>query len=239
VWVATGSAQCRAQAASDMLRSLPSALATVSDCQAEDHSACTSVARGKSGKLGRQDDTPDLEGEAGVWSRWPAVERRRMKAAMESLFDACAWQSLRAFKHQLPDAEWQALRDVFWAVRDEVHRSSSSIQKDAALCDSLSARLHALRLHQGCTTLPGRCGIVESRDCGTDHTAEQAVVTVFSEVRDPVDLGSLRRQLRGLQWRLERKYVRKALLGLLAVLDYAWGDSGLLDEVTRMAKSGN
>jgi hypothetical protein len=180
-------------------------------------------------------------------SLWPGAERRRVQAATASLLDVVAWRSLTGHVSvvlaSLEDAwgwqgltedlaqvtaiEVEVLAEVFWEVVGEASGANSSIKEDEALLTRLRSdhAEHEVSMALAAAMPPRRYQVPSNdakageADAGGDTSAEQHQV---------VHALMQRRQAHAVQYRLEAKYLRRALLGLLAVVADAWGDDSLL-----------
>ena len=143
---------------------------------------------------------------------WPAVERRRLEAAVGSLFDVTAWQSLRKYRALPCGATRQTLERVFTAAAEQMSGFPTSMREDEAALALAQARLQ--------TTRGERSGNVTAAMIDIEVTA-------------------LQRASLAVGYRLERKQCWLALLRLVAILAAAYGDEAAVERFRSLRSEGN
>ena len=226
-------------------------------------SASTSTSTIVSSSGSDSDDSSDKESDGEeykptVLDLWPDAELRRLEVAVASLVKAAAWESLRHFRVQPQGTEMAVLQEVTGDVLAELSCMNSSIAEDEALLASLQSQSSGSEGAPNAvqTDAAGQAGTASIGSTGREiaqqteggqqaevHQAEgiqQAQDVQQAEVAGSAEQHAVwaQRQVLAVRYRLERKRLRRTLVGLLAVLRHAWGDSTLLEEVLSGKVSG-
>ena len=163
-----------------------------------------------------------------MFGSWPAVERRRLQVALDSV--AKALQSRRESRQG--DSKHVDMLSVLHEVADKALAKvdgKTSIGADARLAASLRKRIEAMPEPQA-NPLPDT---PEPRS----HTRRLLEQRQLQQQGLPVDDGSaservrLQRQLAAVQFRLEQKRAIRAVVWLLAIVSYVLGGDALLNRV--------
>lgn len=163
----------------------------------------------------------DEEDDASLLDLWPEPERRRLEVALESLLEAAAWESLKHFRVQPQGTEIAVLQEISADVLGELSCMNSSISDDEELLERLQAPAD-----ESAQTMSA------SPSAPADNVDSTSTTVVSASLDDAAQNAAwARRQALAVRYRLERQRLRRALVGLLAVLRHAWGDSELLNKI--------
>ena len=144
--------------------------------------------------------------------RWRQPDRHRLSVAVKCLMQMAFWTDKQAYtkQQQTRDAERDALKDLADRVADSLATKPTNISEDATICMQLRKAIDA------------------------DAVAGQP----HDRVHNSNDANNnLARKLAAVEYRMEDKKSKRALLWLLAVLAHAWGDDTVLKRVLAECKA--
>ena len=157
-------------------------------------------------------------------------EQGRLLAARSSLADAAGWGSMKLYKEQPEGAESEARKEIYQQVRAQLAEMGTPISEDEALLASLQTSTSAAGNGAG-THVSQHISLNGGQphdDSGDEwHSEDVSDSDVQVEERERLHM-----QVAALRYRLERKYVRRAMLGLLATMAYAEDDLSLMQDLS-------
>lgn len=182
-----------------------------------------------------------------MFADWPPLERARLQVAYNALDKAARWKSMRQHRGQPPGTDTCALLEIARDVKCELHKAHSTIAEDAAFAARLQRTVDKLEAAQqpqmqGSAALRAQ-SVPQQQSAGAADTGQHHKHHRHQDMHDGqaicaglAKLGWTRRQLCAVQYRREQKLARRALLWLLAVVAYAWGEDSLLQDVLCMGE---